>query len=90
MSSVLVKKYLTQDFDIKDKKSYLRYCQGNKLSTRWMTKALARREPLLLLGLKCSYVNCDSWINISEIGQCKCINNHNCNQKVSNLIYLGI
>ena len=87
MSSSIVRKYLTQDFDEKDTFSYEDYLSGNQESTRWMKKALSRREPLLLLELKCNYklfngYSCDGWININETGICKCIFSHYCYDQV--------
>ena len=81
MSATIIRKYLTQDFDEKDKDSYLAYRNGNEKSTLWIKKALLRREPLLLLELKCDIKTpdgsiCNGWIDIKETGICKCSFSH--------------
>lgn len=91
MSFVKVRKYITQDFDEKDVYSYEKYLAGNQESTRWMKKALFRREPLLLLELKCNFkldngLKCDGWVNINEAGICKCIFSHYCYDQVIDAI----
>ena len=93
MSFIQIRKFLTQDFDKKDIKSYILYIKGNRLSTRWMEKSLLRRELLLSLNLKCDNLNndgsvCDNWININEKGYCNCSSGHNCNEQVIDYIKL--
>ena len=85
--SKIIRKYLTQDFNSEDKFSYLNYIKGDKTSDSWMVKSLLRREPLLLLELKCGSETstgsiCNNWININEFGVCKCLSSHCCNDLV--------
>jgi hypothetical protein len=87
MSATMVRTYITQDFDEKDKNSYLAYIKGDEKSTRWIQKALLRREPLLLLELKCNIKTpdgslCNGWIDIKETGICKCSYSHYCYEPV--------
>ena len=91
MSSTKIRKYMTQDFDVTDKKAYIDYIEGNNQSTSWMEKALLRRDTLIVLQLKCDIQVengsiCNEWINIDEKGICKCSNNHyRSEQVISNL-----
>ena len=91
MSSIIIRKYLTQDFNDNDKKSYIEYIKGNQNSNLWIEKALIRREALLQLDLKCDIQTntgniCDGWINIDEKGICKCSNSHYSYDKIIKLI----
>jgi hypothetical protein len=78
----IVRDYLTQDLNDIEKISYIRYVKyGDEKSTDWIEKTSARREPLLLLHLKCQHIlydggPCNSWINIKETGVCKCTYGH--------------
>lgn len=84
--SAIVRNYLTQDLTDDEKRSYLEYVRGNEKSTDWIEKALVRREPLLILELKCKSKEngkfCDKWINIRETGVCKCSEGHECYDQV--------
>ncbi len=79
MTAIVVRKYLTQDFSIEDKKSYSEYIKGNTTSTDWIEKANIRREPLLTLELQCiNNGDCGDWVNIKENGICECSKGHEC------------
>lgn len=76
MNAKHVRQYITQDFSIKEKQSYIEYINGDKTSIDWIKKANIRRDQLLITELKCS--ECNSWINIKESGISQCANNHKC------------
>lgn len=84
--SAIVRKYLTQDLSDDEKGSYLEYVRGNEKSTDWIEKALLRRDPLLMLELKCKSKEngkvCDKWVSIRETGVCKCSDGHDCCEQV--------
>ena len=91
MNASVVRKYITQDFNDEEIKSYNSYNKGNIQSTLWIEKALLRREPLLLLELQCNSILtdgsiCNRWINITETGICKCSFSHDCYDQVINSI----
>jgi hypothetical protein len=93
MNSKLVRQYFTQDLSHEEKKSYLKYINGDETSTDWIDKSLVRREPLLcsLVDEKCGIslgngILCQGWINAKENGICKCTFGHDC----TNLIILAI
>lgn len=94
MTTVIVRKYLTQDFSLEEKKSYLRYIlRKDEKSSDWIEKASNRREPLLLLELKCKHEDdnspdglCGAWVNVKETGECFCSNNHTCYNTVIDAI----
>jgi hypothetical protein len=77
-----VRKYFTQDLTLNEMKSYTEYVNGNENSTDWIEKALARREPLLLMQLKCEEETiqgiCNEYVNIRETGICSCSKGHTC------------
>lgn len=81
-TSMNIVKYLIQDLNKEEKESYKEYINGNEQSTDWMEKSLKRREVLILKQIKCKLCNSD--INISEIGICKCNKGHVCNTQVLN------
>jgi len=85
MTSKLVRQYFTQDLSNDEKKSYLKYINGDKYSNDWIKKSLIRREPLLraLVDKKCNTIMpeggiCNEWINAKENGICKCNYGHDC------------
>ena len=91
MNAAIVRKYITQDFDDEEKKSYNSYNKGDTQSTLWIEKALLRREPLLVLELQCKSILtdgsiCNRWINITETGICKCSLSHYCYDQVIDAI----
>lgn len=71
----VVKQYLHQDLNDEEKKSYLRYRKGNTEYYDWIEKVSQRRDYILLKEPKCE---CGEWIHISEEGECRCINKHDC------------
>jgi len=82
-----VRKYLTQDLSDDEKRSYLEYViKGDKSSTEWIGKALARRMPILTFELQCNTeeegIICNEWVNIYETGVCKCNKGHSCYDQV--------
>ena len=76
MSSIIVSKYLTQDFSLKEKESYEQYIKGDSNCIIWIKKASIRREHPLLLELKCE--QCSNYVNIRENGLCTCKEGHLC------------
>lgn len=90
ITSVNIVKYLIQDLNKEEKKSYKEYINGNEQSTDWMDKALDRREVLILKQIKCNNITgdkmCKSYVNIHERGICKCNKGHICNKQVNNAI----
>ena len=82
MTAKIVRQYITQDLSQEEKKSYLAYINGDEQSTDWIEKCLFRREPLLVLELKCAATEgdsvCGGWVNIRENGLCQCPNGHEC------------
>jgi len=87
-TSMNIVKYLIQDLNKEEKKSYKEYINGNEQSTDWIEKALERREVLILKQIKCDKLIgdtlCKSDVNISERGICKCNKGHTCNTQVLN------
>lgn len=90
MAFIDIQSYLTQDFSIIEKKSYMDYINGDKNATDWITKADNRRDTILSLDLRCPHQygpkQCTGWIGVNEKGVCKCniqINSgHLCNDYV--------
>lgn len=89
-TSMNIVKYLIQDLNKEEKKSYKEYINGNEQSTDWMEKALDRREVLILKDIKCNKITgdkiCKSYVNIHERGICKCSKGHICNKQVIDVI----
>ena len=72
--SIKVRKYLTQDLNDDEKKSYIEYIKGDNSSNIWIEKASTRRDNIL--ELKCS--ECNEWVSVNEKGICKCKMGHFC------------
>ena len=89
MNSKFVRQYLTQDFSINEKKSYIDYINGDEYSLDWVDKASIRREPLLsaLSNQKCDVDgSCEGWVNVKENGKCECTFGHDCSGLVMSYI----
>lgn len=84
MTATLIRKYLTQDMNDDEKHSYIEYCRGNENAISWMEKALIRREPILMVGIKCK--ECAEWVDMKYNGICKCKNNHICYEEIIKVI----
>ena len=84
MTATLIRKYLTQDMNVEEKHSYIKYCKGDENANSWMKKALIRREPILIAQPKCK--ECEEWVDMKYNGICKCTNNHICYKEVIEVI----
>lgn len=84
MATKKIREYFTQDLNIIEHESYINYINGDDSSTKWIEKALIRREPLLNSGLKC--VLCNEYIDIKPNGICRCKNGHRCYNIVFNFL----
>ena len=89
-TSMNIVKYLTQDFDKKEKESYKKYINGKEKFNSWMKKSHDRREVLILKRIKCNKLIgdkiCKSDVNIHERGICKCNEGHISNKQVISII----
>jgi hypothetical protein len=76
-----ISKYLTQDLNSSEKKSYFEYLKGFQIqNVKWIEKSLERREVIINMELKCK--ECEEYINVRESGDCSCINSHDCTEYV--------
>ena len=82
-----IRQFLLKNCTFEEKMEYVSWMNGEKNKDSWITNALEQREQIILRHPNCDQcieTNCP--INVYETGHCKCLNNHNCENIILDIV----